>query len=99
MLISILLVLLVVLSVVGIFQQRRIITQGRKIMSKSDDILSAENATLTSLATLADELTTLIAAGKEDPAKLDEAATKAASIRDAVAALVTQAAPPAPPTT
>ncbi len=93
------LLLLSVLSVVDVLQQRRILRQGRTIMSKADDIISAEVTTISALGTLADELATLIAAGKEDPAKLDDALTKANAIRDTVAGLVTQAAPTTPPST
>ncbi len=73
--------------------------QGAQIMSEQDDILAAQQETLTSLATAHDELVVLLQAATTDPAKTHQALTLATQIRDTAKALAEQAAPPAPPTT
>jgi len=70
--------------------------QGAHLMSEQDDILAAQQQTLTSLATAHDELVVLLQAATQDPAKTHQALALATQIRDTAKALADQAAPPAP---
>lgn len=83
---------LLVLAVADLLQQHRI---GKRIVSKADDIIAAENETATNLNTLATEIAALIAAAQGgDLAKLDTALQKANELRDLSAQLVQQAGGP-----